>query len=101
MAQNSPSRAWFRYGTAVVALALLGVFVFRIVPRLFGPPRYVATVTMEVRPDTSPYLRHQVTASYDPGFMQVQMQVLRKRELLDPVIQSLHLENHYAENGGR
>jgi hypothetical protein len=72
---------------AFIALAILIASVLAL--RFVHPRRYVARVTMEVKP----------FGKFDPQFIASTMNELRDPQILDPVIEQLHLTQEFARDG--
>jgi uncharacterized protein involved in exopolysaccharide biosynthesis len=81
-----------RGGMLIAAIAVVVLVAAFLGPRLVRPRLYYAAVTMEVKPDGP----RAAAPGLDPQFLQTQMEVLRKREILDPVIEQLNLTAVYS-----
>ena len=77
---------------------LLLLLAVTIVTTVFSWPReYRAKVMMEVRPDEHSVFGNQ--GGLDPNFIAVLPQILRTREILQPVVEQLELGKAYAKSG--
>jgi capsular exopolysaccharide synthesis family protein len=89
----------------LVVLTFLLVVVTAGVTTYFLPREYYSKVSMEVKPDKSGSINvfNDSGRGYmDPMFVPTQFQVLRKKEILYPVIESLKLEETWSQReGGR
>ncbi len=91
-----------RVRAGLITLVFLLVMTTAGVVTYFLPRLYLAKVSMEVSPDSSKPLEVFGTASvhsYDPAFVQTQFEILRKSEILYPVIQQLDLINTFSGDG--
>ncbi len=91
-----------RVRLGLITLVFLLVMVTAGVTVYFMPRKYLANVTMEVRPDNykpvdmfSGVMGH----SYDPQFVSTQFQILREPTILDPVIDQLDLIKAFSKDG--
>lgn len=88
----------------LITLVFLLVMVTAGVVTYFLPREYLSKVTMEVKPDSSKAIdvfNTLNTRSYDPQFVATQFQILRKSEILYPVIEQLDLIKVYSGEGQR
>lgn len=89
-----------RVRLGIVILAFLLVVLTTAVTTYFTPKQYRSTVTMEVQPDTAnvkifdPSM-HEYGG--DPRFAPTQFQILQRTEILYPVVDSLNLQERWAE----
>lgn len=87
----------------LIALVFLLVVISATVTVSFLPKEYFAKVTMEVKSDEK-YLPGTGTAgsfSYNPQFVATQFQILRKTEILYPVIDELGLVKAFSAGGAK
>ncbi|MEQ1860803.1 MAG: polysaccharide biosynthesis tyrosine autokinase [Chthoniobacteraceae bacterium] len=88
----------------LVVLTFLLVMVTAGVTTYFLPREFFSKVTMEVRPDNSGPLGGGVfggggRGGMDPMFVPTQFQILQKKEILYPVIDSLKLVETWSSEG--
>jgi polysaccharide biosynthesis transport protein len=86
----------------LITLVFLLVMVTAGVTVYFLPREYLAKVTMEVKPDN--YKQVDIFAgsrgsTYDPQFVATQFQILRKAEILIPVIKQIELVKEFSGDG--
>jgi len=70
----------------------------------FLPREYLSTVTMEVKQDNASPMRlngEMGQRGYDPQFVATQFQILKKTEILYPVIEQLKLIDEFSAPGQR
>jgi capsular exopolysaccharide synthesis family protein len=86
----------------LITLVFLLVMITAGVTTYFLPREYFAKVSMEVKPDNSKSVNifeQMGGRTYDPQFVATQFQILRKSEILYPVIQQLDLVKVYSGAG--
>jgi succinoglycan biosynthesis transport protein ExoP len=86
----------------LITLVFLLVMITAGVTTYFLPRQYLAKVSMEVKPDTSRAVNifeGAAQRTYDPQFVATQFQILRKSEILYPVIKQLDLIKVYSGEG--
>ena len=91
-----------RVRAGLITLVFLLVMTTAGVTTYFLPRQYLAKVSMEVSPDSSKPLEVFGTASmrtYDPAFVATQFEILRKSEILYPVIRQLDLIGTFSGDG--
>jgi polysaccharide biosynthesis transport protein len=91
-----------RMRAGLITLVFLLVMITAGVTTYFMPREYEAKVTMEVRPDNYKmvdFFGGSVNRTYDPQFVATQFQILRKTEILYPVIQQLDLIKTFSGDG--
>ncbi len=87
----------------LITLVFLLVMVTAGITTYFMPRKYLAKVTMEIRSDDyklTPMFEGR-GRPYDPQFVATQFQILRKWEILQPVIEQLDLVKTYSADGPR
>ncbi len=93
-----------RVRAGLITLVFLLVMVTAGVTTYFLPRLYLGKVSMEVRPDNyKPVDLFSSTTgrTYDPQFVQTQFEILRKSEILNPVIDQLDLTKVFAGDGAK
>lgn len=88
----------------LIVLAFLLVMVTAGVTTYFLPRQFYSKVTMEVKPDKSgpvTVFENSARAAYDATFIPTQFQILRKTEILYPVIEQLKLVDTWSAMGGK
>lgn len=88
----------------LIVLAFLLVMVTAGVTTYFLPRQYYSKVTMEVKPDKSGPIEvfgNSMRAAHEPTFIPTQFQILRKTEILYPVIDQLKLIDTWSTTGGK
>jgi succinoglycan biosynthesis transport protein ExoP len=88
----------------LILLVFFLVMVTAGVTIKFLPREYLSTVTMEVKQDNSSPMKfggELGPRSYDPQFVTTQFQILRKTEILYPVIEQLKLIDEFSAPGSR
>ena len=88
----------------LIVLAFLLVMVTAGVTTYFLPRQYYSKVTMEVKPDKSGPIEvfgNSMRAGHDATFIPTQFQILRKTEILYPVIEQLKLADTWSAPGGK
>ena len=91
-----------RVRLGLIMLVFLLVVVTAGVTVYFLPKQYEAIVTMEVQPDNYKAIDMfggSMSRTYDPQFVTTQFQILRKAEILYPVIEQLGLAKIYSGDG--
>lgn len=90
-----------RARSGLITLVFLMVVVTAAVVTSFLPRQYLAKVTMEVKPDDDKAINMLGSGGsrYDPQFAATQFQILKKTEILNPVIKKLDLAQSYAGEG--
>src|SRR4051794_8590048 len=86
----------------LITLVFLMVVISAAVTVSFLPKEYFAKVTMEVKPDDNRGFTPSGSGSafrYDPQFVATQFQILRKTEILYPVIDQLGLVKAFSGDG--
>ncbi len=89
-----------RVRLGIVILAFLLVVLTTAVTTYFTPKQYRSTVTMEVQPDTANVKIFDPTMTEyggDPRFAPTQFQILQRTEILYPVVDSLNLQERWAQ----
>jgi len=81
--------------TFFLVIVTVGLYVF------FLPREFYSRVTMEVKPDNqrSIELLGPSARSYDPGFIPTQFAIMKKPEILYPVIKRLDLTKRFSPPG--
>ncbi len=87
----------------LIALAFFLVMVTAGVTVYFLPRQYYSKVTMEVKPDDSGPVQvfDNRRGFNDPTFIPTQFQVLKKKQIIDPVIKDLDLVNKWSGESSR
>ncbi len=91
-----------RVRAGLITLVFLLVMITAGVVTYFVPRQYLAKVSMEVKPDNYKAVDmfgSSAGRTYDPQFVATQFQILRKSEILYPVIQQLDLIKAYSGDG--
>lgn len=91
-----------RLRAGLIALAFLLVMITAGVTVYFLPREFLSKVTMEVKPDNSNAIGDIFTnrrATLDPMFIATQFQILKKSEILYPVIDNLKLADAWSTEG--
>jgi capsular exopolysaccharide synthesis family protein len=83
--------------TFFLVMVTAGVYVY------FLPRQYFSQVTVEIKPDTfnrsDPNSANNVSGRTDPQFLATQFQVIKKAEILNPVIEKLDLVKKLSPPG--
>jgi uncharacterized protein involved in exopolysaccharide biosynthesis len=88
----------------LVVLTFLLVMITAGVTTYFVPRQYFSKVTMEVKMDNSGPINifgSGMQRAYDPQFVSTQFQILKKTEILYPVIERLELVKEFSPPGQR
>ena len=87
-----------RFG--IVVLAFLLVVITAAVATYFQPRKYQSSVTLELRSDTADTkVFRDSTNQSDPRLANTQLEIIRRKNVLYPVIDSLELKNRWATDG--
>jgi capsular exopolysaccharide synthesis family protein len=87
----------------LIVLVFCLIMVTAAITTWLLPRKYIARVTMEVKPDNykgpGGGIFERGGTGFDPQFVATQFQILRKAEILMPVVEQLELVKYYSEGG--
>jgi capsular exopolysaccharide synthesis family protein len=87
----------------LIVLVFCLIMVTAAITTWLLPRKYIARVTMEVKPDNykgpGGGIFERGGTGFDPQFVATQFQILRKSEILMPVVEQLELVKYYSEGG--